>query len=84
VRTTTIARNYAEALFDLGERSGNTGRYAELIDIVLHWHQIGFVMQGSAIAGDGSFSAEQFLEVENLLDEPAITPWPMYSKNLDS
>jgi hypothetical protein len=60
------------------------GRYAELIDIVLHWHQIGFVMQGSAIAGDVAFSADQFLEVESLLDEPAITPWPMYSKNLDS
>jgi F-type H+-transporting ATPase subunit delta len=34
VRTGTIARNYAEALFDLGEQSGNTGRYAELIDAV--------------------------------------------------
>jgi F-type H+-transporting ATPase subunit delta len=32
VRATTIARNYAEALFELGERSGNTDRYAELID----------------------------------------------------
>jgi F-type H+-transporting ATPase subunit delta len=30
----TIARNYAEALFDLGERSGHTDRYAELIDAV--------------------------------------------------
>jgi F-type H+-transporting ATPase subunit delta len=34
VRATTIARNYAEALFDLGERSGNTGRYEELIAAV--------------------------------------------------
>jgi F-type H+-transporting ATPase subunit delta len=34
VRTTTIARNYAEALFELGERSGNTARYAQLIDAV--------------------------------------------------
>jgi F-type H+-transporting ATPase subunit delta len=32
VRSETIARNYAEALFDLGERSGDTARYAELID----------------------------------------------------
>jgi F-type H+-transporting ATPase subunit delta len=32
VRGTTIARNYAEALFELGERSGNTARYAELLD----------------------------------------------------
>ena len=34
MRATTIARNYAEALFELGERSGNTDRYAELIDAV--------------------------------------------------
>lgn len=34
MRSVTIARNYAEALFDLGERSGNTERYAELIDAV--------------------------------------------------
>lgn len=34
MRATTIARNYAEALFELGERSGNTDRYAELLDAV--------------------------------------------------
>jgi F-type H+-transporting ATPase subunit delta len=34
MRATTIARNYAEALFDLGERSGNTDGFAELIDAV--------------------------------------------------
>jgi F-type H+-transporting ATPase subunit delta len=34
VRATTVARNYAEALFELGERSGHTERYAELIDAV--------------------------------------------------
>ena len=32
MRSETIARNYAETLFDLGERSGQTARYAELID----------------------------------------------------
>ncbi len=32
MRSETIARNYAEALFELGERSGQTTRYAELID----------------------------------------------------
>ena len=32
MRSETIARNYAEALFDLGERSGGTARYADLID----------------------------------------------------
>ena len=34
MRSETIARNYAEALFDLGERSGQTARYADLIDAV--------------------------------------------------
>jgi F-type H+-transporting ATPase subunit delta len=34
VRSTTIARNYAEALFELGEQSGNTERYADLMDAV--------------------------------------------------
>ena len=34
MRSETIARNYAEALFDLGERSGDTQRYADLIDAV--------------------------------------------------
>jgi F-type H+-transporting ATPase subunit delta len=32
VRAETVARNYAEALFDLGERSGSTVHYAELMD----------------------------------------------------
>jgi len=34
VRSVTIARNYAEALFALGERGGQTARYADLIDAV--------------------------------------------------
>ena len=34
MRSETIARNYAEALFDLGERSGNTARYVDLLDAV--------------------------------------------------
>ena len=34
MRSETIARNYAEALFDLGERSGGTALYADLIDAV--------------------------------------------------
>ncbi len=31
MRAATIGRNYAEALFALGEKSGNTDRYAELL-----------------------------------------------------
>ena len=34
MRNETVARNYAEALFELGERSGNTERYVDLLDAV--------------------------------------------------
>jgi F-type H+-transporting ATPase subunit delta len=34
LRTETVARNYAEALFQLGEQSGNVERYADLLDAV--------------------------------------------------
>lgn len=32
MRAPTIARNYAEVLFTLGEKSGRTGEYAQLLD----------------------------------------------------
>jgi len=34
LRAETVARNYAETLFELGEKSGNTDRYVDLIDAV--------------------------------------------------
>ena len=34
MRTETVARNYAEALFELGERSGNVQHFADLLDAV--------------------------------------------------
>jgi F-type H+-transporting ATPase subunit delta len=34
LRAETIARNYAEALFDLGEKSGRSEAYADLLDAV--------------------------------------------------
>jgi F-type H+-transporting ATPase subunit delta len=34
LRTETVARNYAEALFQLGEQSGNTERFVDLLDAV--------------------------------------------------
>ncbi len=34
MRPITIARNYAEALFELGEKSGQTGLYTDLMDAV--------------------------------------------------
>jgi F-type H+-transporting ATPase subunit delta len=36
LRFETIARNYAEALFDLGEKGGRTAEYADLLDAVAH------------------------------------------------
>jgi F-type H+-transporting ATPase subunit delta len=36
LRSETIARNYAEALFELGEQGGRTAVYAELLDAVAH------------------------------------------------
>ena len=41
MRPTTIARNYAEALFELGEQSGQTTAYAQLIDAVAGAHEKG-------------------------------------------
>jgi F-type H+-transporting ATPase subunit delta len=35
VRDPTIARNYAEALFELGEQHGETERYADLVDALV-------------------------------------------------
>jgi F-type H+-transporting ATPase subunit delta len=46
VRSETIARNYAEALFDLGERSGQTVRYAELMDALAGAVETTPVVQG--------------------------------------
>jgi len=56
---------------------GTAGRFQELIDIVLYWHRIGTVIQGSAIAGKMAYSSLQYLEVESQLDEVEIKPWPM-------
>ena len=46
MRSVTIARNYAEALFDLGERSGQGERYAELIEAVASAVQTSPQIQG--------------------------------------
>jgi F-type H+-transporting ATPase subunit delta len=36
LRAESIARNYAEALFTLGEKSGRTAEYSDLMDAVAH------------------------------------------------
>jgi hypothetical protein len=71
------AGTYADDLSD-------AGRYQELIDIVINWHRIGFVVQGSVIDGDQRYTSDQFLEVASQLDEPEITPWPMNSGRTDN
>ena len=62
----------------------NVGRYQALIGIVLNWHRIGFVIQGSAIDGEVRYPPEQYLEVLSQLDTPDITPWPMTSARSDN
>ena len=62
----------------------NAGRYQALIDSVLKWHRIGFVIQGSAIDGDVRYDPGQYLEVLSQLDVPEITPWPMTSARSDN
>ena len=61
---------------------GQQGRFQELIDSVLHWDGIGFVIQGSAIDGDTSYSPNQFLEVGSQLDELEVHPWPTNATEL--
>jgi hypothetical protein len=47
--------------------------------MLLNWHKVGTVIQGSAITADAAYSPTQFLEVESQLDEVEIQPWPMNS-----
>jgi hypothetical protein len=63
---------------------GDAGRYQALIDSVLNWHRIGFVIQATAIDDQGPFEQDHYLEVESLLDEPDLTPWPMNSISIGS
>ncbi len=58
---------------------GTAGRYQNYIDMILNWHKVGTVLQGSAIAGKTAYSPMQYLEVESQLDEIEIKPWPMNS-----
>ncbi len=53
------------------------GRYQVREDMLDHWHEIGVVIQGTAIEG-GDFSPDQYLEVESLLQDSGnqVEPWP--------
>jgi L-Lysine epsilon oxidase N-terminal/L-lysine epsilon oxidase C-terminal domain len=55
----------------------NWGRYQDRINMILNWHRIGVVLQGTAIDG-GNFGADVYLEVEGLLDDSGdpVVPYP--------
>lgn len=57
------------------------GRYQDSTNMVKKWHQIGVVMQGTAIDTEqGPYSANHYLEVESKLGEPddsVVQPWPI-------
>ena len=55
----------------------NWGRYQDRINMILNWHRIGVVLQGSTIDG-GNFGPDVYLEVESLLDDSGdpVQPYP--------
>lgn len=55
---------------------GESGRYQNRLNMVKKWHEIGVVIQGSAI-DEGNYSADFYLEVESQLDKVAVPPWPL-------
>jgi hypothetical protein len=61
---------------------GKQGRYQVRLDMIENWQNIGVVIQGSAIASDTAYSADQYLEVESLVDPPEVQPWPINSTEL--
>ena len=59
------------------DNPANQGRYQDRLDIIRNWSKIGFIIQGSAIDGDVAYDKDQYLEVESLLDEHEVVPWPI-------
>lgn len=57
----------------------SVGRYQERLDILMHWFDIGTVIQGPAIEGFKGTDDDLFLEVESLLEGPSdwSQPWPI-------
>ncbi len=56
------------------------GRFQERIDMVKHWHEIGIIVQGTAIdsSDGGPYSADFYLEVKSQFgnDADPVVPWP--------
>ena len=59
------------------ENPEQQGRYQNRLDMLKNWDKIGIIIQGSAIDGDVKYSKDQYLEVESLLDETEVVPWPI-------
>ena len=55
----------------------NWGRYQDRINMILNWHKIGVVLQGSAIDG-GAYSPDYYLEVASLLPSDPSDRAPPY------
>ena len=70
MRPVTIARNYAEALFTLGEKSGREGEYAELIDAVAGAFELSPEAQGLLMSPRVPKAAKSRLMAAILPDAP--------------
>ena len=58
----------------------NVGRYQERRNMLIHWHNIGFVIQGPAIDGyPPKYDPDYYLEVQSQFDKDEsnlVVPWP--------
>jgi F-type H+-transporting ATPase subunit delta len=70
VRAETIARNYAEALFALGEKSGQSELYAELMDAVAGAIETEPTVQGVLMSPRVTKAAKAKLLAASLPDAP--------------
>ena len=61
---------------------GEQGRFQEYIDYVLHWPEVGVILQATQIDDvDGEFKDDWYLEVQSQLqnDNSEVEPWPINS-----
>lgn len=70
MRAETIARNYAEALFELGEKSGQSELYAELMDAVAGAIETEPTVQGVLMSPRVTKTAKAKLLAASLPDAP--------------
>jgi hypothetical protein len=58
------------------------GRYQDNLDIIANWWKIGFVIQAPAIDDGRKYRPDQYLEVQSLLDDTGVPPWPINASDL--